>query len=109
MTELARDLDKGLATPQYVVHWYNGDERIASLTEREPIPIPDRGDTIKLDSGDPQESGEVAYNSVGQFTVEDIRYGYTLVRNMEKLENDVDSLPDQLVSLVRIDVRRGDE
>lgn len=49
------------------------------------------------------------YDSVGQFTVEDIRYGYTLVRNMEKLESDVDSLPDQLVSLVGIDVRRKDE
>lgn len=48
MTELARDLDKGPSTPQYLVRFYEEDERIASFAERDPIPIPDRGDIVEL-------------------------------------------------------------
>jgi hypothetical protein len=34
---------------------------------------------------------------------------YTLVLNVERLEKDADSAPDQFVAFVAIDVSRGDE
>lgn len=109
MTELARDLDKGSSTPRYIIRFYEEGERIASFAERNPIPIPDRGDTIRLEAGDVQESGEIQYDSVGKFRVDEIHYAYTLIRNVERLEEDADSAPDQLAAFVAIDVSREDE
>lgn len=104
MTELARDLDKGTSTPRYFVQVFKGDDRIASFVEDNPIPVPDRGDTIDLSRGTPAETGDIDYDRIGRFVVEDLRYDYTLIKNMEMLQ-DGDSVPDELATAVNIYVR----
>ncbi|MCH7661103.1 MAG: hypothetical protein IH933_11190 [Euryarchaeota archaeon] len=111
MVELERNYDKGLSTPYYYVIFHEVDdlEPIANLTEQNPIPIPERGDTVSLARGDTQEDGGITSEQVGSFEVVDIEYEYSLTQNTHRVTDDMEeNSPDVLAIVVDVTVSRVD-
>lgn len=107
MDRLEKDVSRGIRQPILILVFKeeDGEEPIATFAERGMVPIPERGDTVEITGGTVSGENAVEEETVGEYTISEISYEYSLLEPAEDIREELDEeQPDMTFISVEITV-----